>query len=157
MRKIEYIVIHCSASKETSNYSFEQLIKDHKKRGFRTCGYHYYIRKDGTRYIGRHMDDVGAHVKGYNHNSIGICYEGGLDYKGRPKDTRTEEQKNEMLYTMLEVLTALKTYQPDVKVKIVGHRDLSPDVDGDGVVEPQEWLKQCPCFEAIPEFKSVKV
>jgi N-acetyl-anhydromuramyl-L-alanine amidase AmpD len=57
----------------------------------------------------------------------------------------------------LEVLTILKKKQPDVKVRIVGHRDLSPDLDKDGVVEPHEWVKLCPCFNAEPEYKGIKV
>jgi N-acetylmuramoyl-L-alanine amidase len=159
MRKIDLIVIHCSASKETSNYTFEQLRKDHKARGFRDCGYHFYIKRDGTRFLGREMSEIGAHVGdvGKNANSLGICYEGGLDRNGKAKDTRTVEQKEEILATILEVMTKLKVVQPDVKIKIVGHRDLSPDKDQDGVVEPHEWVKLCPCFDAIPEYKNIKV
>jgi N-acetylmuramoyl-L-alanine amidase len=159
MRKIDLIVIHCSASREDKDYTFEQLLKDHKARGFRTCGYHFFIRKDGIRHIGRPIEEIGAHVGdvGKNSNSIGICYEGGLDKKLKAKDTRTEEQKAEILATILEILTKLKAIQPDVKIKIVGHRDLSPDLDGDGVVEPKEWVKMCPCFDATTEYKHVKV
>lgn len=158
MRKIDLIVIHCSATKETQNYTFDQLRRDHKARGFRDCGYHFYIRRDGTRFIGRYLDQIGAHVGdvGKNANSIGICYEGGLDKNGKAKDTRTEAQKEELLNTILEVLTILKKKQPDIKIRIVGHRDLSPDLDGDGVVEPNEWVKLCPCFNAEPEYKGVK-
>jgi N-acetyl-anhydromuramyl-L-alanine amidase AmpD len=157
MRKIDLIVLHCSASPETVNYTFEQLTKDHKARGFTKCGYHYYIKRDGTRYIGRPIEEIGAHVGDLhkNQNSIGICYEGGLDKNKKAKDTRTEEQKAEILATILEVLAKLKTIQPNVKVKIMGHRDLSPDKDGDGVVEPHEFVKMCPCFNAVPEYKEI--
>lgn len=159
MRKIDLIVIHCSATKETQNYTFDQLRRDHKARGFRDCGYHFYIRKDGTRFLGRELRAIGAHVGDVkkNSNSIGICYEGGLDKNGKAKDTRTEAQKEEILNTILEILTVLKAKQPGVEVKIVGHRDLSPDLDQDGVVEPHEWVKLCPCFNAIPEYKDIKV
>lgn len=159
MRKIDLIVIHCSASKETTNYTFEQLRRDHKARGFRDCGYHFYIKRDGTRFLGRELAEIGAHVGdvGKNSNSIGICYEGGLDRNGKAKDTRTPEQKEELLATILEVMTRLKKIQPDVKIKIMGHRDLSPDLDKDGVVEPHEWVKLCPCFNAIPEYAQIRV
>lgn len=159
MRKIDLFVIHCSASSENRDYTFEQLIKDHQARGFETCGYHFYIRKDGTRFIGRPLEKIGAHVGDVhkNSNSIGICYEGGLDVKLKAKDTRTEEQKAEILSTILEVMTKLKPLQPDTKIKIVGHRDLSPDLDGDGVVEPHEWVKMCPCFDATKEYKDLRV
>jgi len=155
-RKIDLIVIHCTATREDVDYTFDQLVKDHKARGFRTCGYHFYIRKDGTRHIGRTIDEVGAHVSGFNSRSVGISYEGGLDSKGKAKDTRTDEQKVEIVNTILEVLAAIDKSGQDVKkVKIVGHRDLSPDLDGDGVVEPHEWVKMCPCFDAIPEYENM--
>lgn len=158
MRPIDLIVIHCSASREDRDYTFEQLAKDHKARGFRTVGYHYFIRKDGTRYTGRPIAEIGAHVGDLNKNSnsIGICYEGGVDSKLKAKDTRTEEQKAELLATILEVLYYLKRNGQDIsKIRIAGHRDLSPDLDKDGVVEPHEWVKQCPCFDATKEYKNI--
>lgn len=147
-RKVTLIVIHCSASKETVDYSFEQCIKDHKARGFRMCGYHRFISKDGTIHVGREFDVMGAHVANHNKNSIGICYEGGLDKNGKPKDTRTEAQKQAILKVICEALD----YGDGHVRKIVGHRDLSPDLNGNGIVEPNEWVKSCPCFEAIPEY-----
>lgn len=158
MRKINLIVIHCSATRVTQNYTFDQLTKDHKKRKFRKAGYHFYIRKDGSRFIGRELDEIGAHIGdvGKNADSLGICYEGGYSKDFKPADTRTEEQKAEILATILEVLSKLKAAGQDVAgIRIVGHRDLSPDRDGDGVVEPHEWVKYCPCFDAIPEYKNV--
>jgi N-acetyl-anhydromuramyl-L-alanine amidase AmpD len=151
-------VIHCSASPETVNYSFKQLIKDHQLRGFETCGYHYYIQKDGTRHVGRPYNKIGAHVGdlGMNAYSIGICYEGGLDAKKKPKDTRTEAQKDMILKTILEVLgDVARAGYPTKTVRIAGHRDLSPDKNHNGIVEPNEWVKQCPCFDAEKEYKGL--
>lgn len=147
-RKVDLIVIHCSASKETVNYTFDQCKKDHAARGFKQCGYHRFISKDGTIHIGRPFDMIGSHVAGSNAHSIGICYEGGLDAKGKAKDTRTEAQKEAIEKCIREAIA----YAGKVK-RITGHRDLSPDLDGDGVVEPNEWVKQCPCFNAEPEYK----
>lgn len=147
-RTVNKIVIHCSASPENVNYTFEQCIKDHKARGFKKCGYHRFISKDGTIHIGRHFDEIGAHAgNGQNAKTIGICYEGGLDSKKKAKDTRTQEQKAAMIQCIKEAIA-----YGQIK-SIVGHRDLSPDIDGDGIVEPQEWIKMCPCFEVIPEYK----
>jgi N-acetylmuramoyl-L-alanine amidase len=148
MRKINRIVIHCSATKVTDDYTPEKLLKDHLARGFRTYGYHYYIRKDGTLVPMRPLSEMGAHAEGYNTNSIGICYEGGLDSAGKPADTRTEEQKRSML-ELLEELTGTYPIQ-----HLNGHRDLSPDTDGNGIVEPKEWTKQCPCFDVEEAFKN---
>ena len=166
LKDINTIVIHCSATKEDVDYPVEQLLRDHKARGFTTCGYHVYIRKDGSRYNGRPFTMVGAHAgAGHNTNSIGICYEGGLSAKSVitktvrkeiPKDTRTEEQKITMLDAIFDVLRAVKEAGGNVKaIRIIGHRDLSPDLNGNGIVEPSEWIKSCPCFEAKEEFQDI--
>ena len=136
-RKINMIVLHCSATRENQNFTIEQLEACHKARGFRTIGYHFYITKDGTLYPGRPESQIGAHAKGYNAHSIGICYEGGLDAHGRSKDTRTEAQK----ITMEELLRSLLVDYPDAE--IVGHRDL-PDVH-----------KDCPCFDTKAWLKEI--
>jgi len=150
-REVDLIVIHCSASKETVDYTFEQCIRDHRARGFHTCGYHRFISKDGTVHFGRDFDHVGAHVAGHNGHSIGICYEGGCDKNGKAKDTRTEEQK----IALIQVITEAVLWAEGNITRICGHRDMSPDKDGDGVVEPHEWVKACPCFDASPEYYSL--
>ena len=145
MRKIDTIVIHCSATRADQPLSAAELDRMHRKRGFDGCGYHYYIRRDGQICTMRPVERMGAHAKGYNRTSIGICYEGGLDTEGMAADTRTERQKHS-LRVLVRVLVA------DFPIrKIVGHRDLSPDADHDGVVEPEEWVKQCPCFDVSAE------
>lgn len=125
---VRFIVIHCTATRADRDYTVEQLLKDHKARGFRTIGYHFYIRKSGEVSQHRRLLEVGAHAKGYNRCSVGVCYEGGLDSRGAPADTRTPEQKA----ALRELVTKLNTLFPDALV--VGHRDL-PGVK-----------KACPCF-----------
>lgn len=78
----------------------------------------------------------------YNANSIGICYEGGLDCRGHPADTRTPEQKASLRLLVHQ----LRERFPGCRV--CGHRDLSPDLNRNGEIEPEEWIKTCPCFEA---------
>ena len=151
MREVDLIVIHCSASKETVNYTFDQCIKDHRARGFHTCGYHRFISRDGTIHVGRDFGTIGAHVAGHNSRSIGICYEGGLDKHGEAKDTRTDAQKE----SLIKCITAAVLYGEGKITRICGHRDLSPDRNGNGVVEPNEWVKECPCLDAEPEYKSL--
>ena len=82
MRKINYIVVHCSATREGHVLTPEALESEHRRRGFRTTGYHYYIRRDGTGLGTRSLELPGAHCRGHNKYSIGICYEGGLDARG---------------------------------------------------------------------------
>lgn len=79
MRKIDLIVIHCSATRADRSLTPDDLETQHRRRGFNGTGYHYYIRKDGTVHLTRPIERIGAHVKGFNLNSVGICYEGGLD------------------------------------------------------------------------------
>lgn len=143
MRKIDLIVIHCSATREDRSYTELQLETDHRSRGFKGTGYHFYIRKDGRIVTTRPLKQIGAHARGFNAHSIGICYEGGLDTHGKPKDTRTEWQKHS-LRVLVKVLLA--DYPGS---RVCGHRDLSPDLNGNGIVEPEEWMKQCPCFEVV--------
>jgi len=137
-RNISLIVLHCSATRENQNFTVEQLEACHKARGFDGIGYHYYITKDGTLYPCRSEERMGAHAKGFNAHSIGICYEGGLDEHGRSKDTRTEAQK----VTLEELLKSLCTDYPDAE--ILGHRDL-PGVH-----------KDCPCFDTRKWLKEIK-
>jgi len=132
---VRFLVLHCSATRCNQNYTVEQLMRDHKKRGFRAIGYHFYIRRDGTMTQHRRLLEVGAHARPYNRCSIGICYEGGLDEHGKPKNTLTQEQY-EKLKELFEVL-----HQLFPKAKVVGHRDL-----------PGTTPKDCPCLDAAKLF-----
>ena len=118
MRRIDLIVIHCTASRPSQSISLEQLDKMHKARGWKCCGYHYYITRDGQLYQGRPEEMVGAHARHYNAHSIGVCYEGGLDEKGRAADTRTLAQKA----ALIALLRSLKIDYPDAE--IMGHCEL---------------------------------
>jgi N-acetyl-anhydromuramyl-L-alanine amidase AmpD len=149
MRDIDYIVVHCSATSFGKDLDVEDIDRMHKRRGWSGVGYNYVVKLDGTIQNGRPLEKIPAHVKGFNHNSIGICYIGGLDENGKPSDTRTDKQKEALLFKLL-TLKRLFPY-----AKIVGHRDLSPDKDGDGVVERHEWLKSCPCFNASEEYADI--
>ena len=150
MRTITLIILHCSATRTTQRYSFHQCKADHLQRGWKDIGYHYYITRDGQVHEGRPLWQVGAHCKNHNQHSIGICYEGGLDAMGEPCDTRTKAQRQSMR-ALLEHLTGL--YPSAI---IMGHRDLSPDTDGNGRVDPDEWQKQCPCFDALWDYADLE-
>ena len=150
MRTITLIVLHCSATRTTQSYTFERCRADHLRRGWKDIGYHYYITRDGVVHEGRPLEQVGAHCSGHNRHSIGVCYEGGLDAAGNACDTRTRAQC-QSLRTLLKSLTARFP-----RAIIMGHRDLSPDLNGDGRITPEEWQKQCPCFDAIWDYESLE-
>lgn len=147
MRTITLIIIHCSATRCDRRYTFEQCRRDHiRNNHWRDIGYHYYIERDGTVFNGRSESAIGAHCKNHNAHSIGVCYEGGLDAYGRPADTRTGAQKE----SLLALLHTLRRRYP--RALVLGHRDLSPDLDGNGLITPNEYVKQCPCFDAGREY-----
>lgn len=129
-RKIDLIVIHCSDTRPSQDFTIEKLAACHKARGFGEWpGYHVYIRRDGTLYYCRPVSVKGCHVSGHNQYSIGVCYEGGHSDSPEYKyeDNRTAEQ----LVVMAEVLQVLKACYPEARV--VGHNELA--------------RKACPCFD----------
>ena len=136
MRKIDLIVIHCSATREDRPFTEHDLDTAHRLRGFDGIGYHFYVTRNGKIHCGRPLEKIGAHCLNHNRHSIGICYEGGLDAKGRPSDTRTLEQKA----SLLALLRELKRIFP--RALIVGHHDLNP-------------IKPCPCFNAEREYRGL--
>lgn len=143
-RRITLIVIHCSCSRCDRRYTFEQCRRDHIQHNHWTdIGYHWYIELDGSVHTGRPEHLQGAHVKFHNAHSLGICYEGGLDAQGRPADTRTPAQKE----ALRQLIAQLRLRYP--RALVLGHRDLSPDLNGDGHITPNEWVKECPCFDVV--------
>ena len=147
MRTIRLAVIHCSATPRSMDIGAKEIRLWHVDlNGWSDIGYHYIIRLDGTVEYGRPIERIGAHVKGRNKDSIGIVYVGGVDEDLNPMDTRTECQKEQLV----ALLKMLKKDHPGIE--IMGHRDLSPDLDGDGEIEEHEWLKDCPSFDAKSEY-----
>lgn len=132
MRNISAIIVHCSATMLSQDISVETIREWHKLRGYNDIGYHFYITKDGKIHKGRDVEKIGAHARGHNANTIGICYEGGLDENMKPKDTRTLEQ----LLSMNRLIFWL-AWKYDIK-NIFGH-DMVSD-------------KSCPCFDAHKEY-----
>lgn len=147
MKTIDTIIIHCSATREGWDIRAKDIDKWHKERDFAMIGYHYVIDLDGKVEVGRPLTMTGAHCKGWNDHSIGICYVGGLDIFGNSKDTRTPAQKK----SMSELVQNLMDTYPTI-VRVLGHRDTSPDLNGDGKITPNEWIKDCPCFDVQAEF-----
>lgn len=159
MRPVTLIVIHCSASPNGdplfraspgggATITPAQIIDGwHGQRGFKRAeaarerhnpelahiGYHWLIYRNGAIASGRSLEEVGAHVQGFNQKSVGICLVG--------TDRYTPEQ-----WVSLKLLVeAMGRKYPQARV--VGHRDLSPDQNRNGIVEPSEWLKTCPGFD----------
>lgn len=148
--QIKYIVIHCSATLPEPHIDIVDIDQWHKARGWRKVGYQYVIPTDGRIQGGRALNEVGAHTKGHNAVSWGICLIGGVDEHGKPTNNFTREQ----FASLRMLLASLRQIAPQAET--LGHRDLSPDVDGDGVISRWEWLKDCPCFD-VREWLSMEV
>lgn len=128
MREINRIILHCSATPEGKDFTVADIDRWHKARGWQGIGYHYVVYRDGTVHNGRDIAVAGAHTSGYNKNSIGVCYIGGVAADGKtPKDTRTAEQR----VALRELVERLKKQFP--KATIHGHYEFAP--------------KACPSFK----------
>ena len=139
-RRINEIIIHCTATPEYKHYTVSDIRKWHTTpiskggRGWSDIGYHYIVYLDGTVMEGRDVDIAGAHCVGHNSHSIGVCYVGGIDRDTKEaKDTRTELQKNALLNLLMDLKKLYKN------VSIYGHRDFAN--------------KACPSFDATKEYR----
>lgn len=139
----KYIVAHCSATQPHADIGADDIDEWHRAppRNWRAIGYHYVIRQDGRIESGRPVDEQGAHAYGHNHESVGVCLVGGIDRNGKAAMTFSVDQ----LASLRTIVDFLRAMYPDAQV--LGHRDLSPDRDGDGRIERGEWLKDCPCLD----------
>jgi|TARA_R100000081_G_scaffold64810_1_gene33087 N-acetylmuramoyl-L-alanine amidase len=136
MREINKIIVHCSATREGENFEVAEIRKWHLARGFSDIGYHFYIDLYGEIHKGRDIAKIGAHCKGHNRNSIGICYCGGVEADGKtPKDTRYDCQKE----SLIAVLRTLKAMYPNAVIH--SHNDFAN--------------KACPSFNATKEYENI--
>lgn len=147
MRNIKYIAVHCTASSQHA--TIKELLLEFKRKGWSKPGYHYIVDVSGKVFNTLSEDEVSNGVKGFNSNLINVAYLGGIDAKGKPVDNRTEEQKKSLLL----LLKALKKKYPNAIIQ--GHRDFSPDTNKNGIVDPWERIKACPCFDAKVEYKNL--
>lgn len=135
MRKINSIIIHCSATPEGKDFTVQDIDRWHRQRGWKCIGYHYVIYRDGSVHEGRPVEQIGAHTVGHNAESIGICYIGGVDAEGKPKDTRTPQQKE----ALAKLVAELRRKHNISGLHIYGHCEFA--------------AKACPCFDVKKEFR----
>lgn len=147
MRSIKRIFVHCTAGSQKQ--TIEDLKKEFKNKGWKNPGYHYVIMPDGTTRQLLGEEKVSNGVKNYNSTAINVAYVGGIDGNGKSVDNRTAEQKK----SLIDLLKILRKRYPDAQ--ILGHRDISPDTNHNGKVDTWERIKDCPCFDAIPEYKDI--
>lgn len=131
--EVKLLIVHCSATRSDREYSVKKLIDDAIER-FGQPSYHWYVRRNGNLIPLLPENVRGVHARNYNHCSIGICYEGGINPEGKNADTRTPAQKQ----TLYELLKLLRRDYP--QARIIGHREL-PHV-----------AKDCPCYKPSTEY-----
>tara|TARA_R100001509_G_scaffold164337_1_gene141542 strand:- start:646 stop:1059 length:414 start_codon:yes stop_codon:yes gene_type:complete len=133
MRDLNRIILHCSATREGKDFSVDTIRDWHVNgRGWSDIGYHWVIRLDGSIEVGRPLEKSGAHTKGHNKDSVGVCYIGGCDADGKPKDTMNPEQ--EKAWRM--IVLSLRTLYGDLTIH--GHNEFAN--------------KACPSFTVKEKF-----
>ncbi len=140
MRKdTKYIIIHCTATKPSMDIGLEEVDKWHRARGFLSCGYHKIIRRDGTVEQGRADDEVGAHCRGRNHDSISVSMVGGVTEENVEiwEDNFTSPQWT----TLKKLITDLHNKYPEAE--ICGHYKFSD-------------TKKCPSFD-VEEWSKIEL
>lgn len=137
MRDIERIIIHCSATPPKRDVTADDIRQWHLARGWADIGYHYVVRLDGTVESGRPITRQGAHARGHNKDSIGICYIGGIGSNGVAKNTMTWDQR----ISIKQLCRALRRVL-NKPLQLHGHNEFS--------------AKACPSFEVGTEFKELR-
>lgn len=134
MRKIDKIILHCSANGPNSKIGVKEIRDYHVKvRGWKDIGYHYVIKRDGMLETGRPIEQAGAHCTGYNANSVGICLVGGIDNDGLPQDNFTQPQFDKLA----QLIRSLRRNYPDATIH--GHNEFAN--------------KACPVFNVMDFLK----
>lgn len=137
MREIKYLVIHCSATKSTMDIGAKEIKSWHVGGNKWTdIGYHHVIRRNGVIEAGRPIEKPGAHVSGFNSNSIGICLVGGVDAKGKPEENYTGDQWS----SLKKLVTEYHARYP--KAEILGHRDFAGVKKACPVFDTKAWVKK---------------
>ena len=179
-RIINLIVVHCSATPDWNSLftrgeggvlvrtPVQEIDAWHVKRGFHRAsqarlrfnptlsaiGYHLVIYRNGAIATGRAFDEVGAHARGNNARSIGICMIGIERFSAKQWASLANVVADieRAFKRRIVMLDADESADEGGIIRICGHRDLSPDADGDGTVEPREWTKTCPGFDVSTWF-----
>lgn len=125
--RTEEIIIHCAATRPSQDVDAREIDRWHRQKGWLKIGYHFFIKRDGSIEIGRDISDVGAHARGHNSHSVGVCMAGGINDDGEPESNFTDAQ-----WAMLDLLVdGLLAKYPDAR--IIGHNEVAD--------------KACPSFD----------
>lgn len=119
-RPLQEIIVHCSATRPSQDIGAAEIRKWHLERGFNDIGYHYVIRRDGTVEKGRALNVVGAHCKGHNAYSIGICLVGGIPEKAENANVGEVNYTDAQYHALKDLITMLRVTYPSI-MKLSSH------------------------------------
>lgn len=135
MRKIDEIILHCTATPADMIVTVAMVDAWHRQRKYDGIGYHFLVQQDGRILQGRSLVLAGAHCKDHNDYSIGIAYVGGLHPENyAPADTRTVAQRSALRVLLQKLLQEFPI------TKISGHYQYA--------------AKACPCFD-VSEYQNL--
>jgi N-acetylmuramoyl-L-alanine amidase len=133
VRKLDRIILHCTATPEGRHVDVDTIRVWHKARGWSDVGYHFVIYIDGSVHAGRAVEKTGAHVSGHNATTIGVVYVGGTDAAGKAKDTMNAAQETAFVNLVKHLRDQ---YGP---LTLHGHNEYA--------------AKACPSFKVKDKFK----
>lgn len=132
MLSVDWIVVHCAATPKDRDIGVVEIRDWHLKQGWADIGYHYVIRRNGVIEKGRPENRPGAHVRGINHQSLGICLVGG---SGSNPNIAENNFTRHQFNSLRDLVAELESRYPNAPV--IGHRDV-PGV-----------AKACPSFDVM--------
>lgn len=116
MAKISRIIVHCSDTPDSRDDIDVKTIREWhvRDRGWKDIGYHYVVCRDGTMQAGRKEngdqfltgDEIGAHTKGHNHDSLSICWVG--------RNRMSVEQEKAFYYWLVVLARVHKLHASDI-------------------------------------------
>tara|TARA_R110000744_G_scaffold185884_1_gene305261 strand:- start:4430 stop:4894 length:465 start_codon:yes stop_codon:yes gene_type:complete len=135
-RLVNKVIVHCSATPPTMDIGVKEMRQWHTSppNNWSDIGYHLVIRRDGEIEDGRDIERTGAHTRGKNKGSIGICMVGGVDSNMEAEDNFTEKQWRSLRALLLICHADYK------KATIHGHNEFA--------------AKACPSFDVQHELKN---
>lgn len=132
-----HIVVHSAATRARQvEVDRDWIDRVHRKRGFLTIGYHYVIKRDGTVEVGRAEDEVGAHCRGSNSSSIGICMAGGVAEDGKTPERNFTSDQYAALYALI---VGIKERWGNLIV--AGHRDMPGQATACPSFDVSDWYE----------------
>lgn len=148
LNRVTHVVIHTAATANGADISADTIRQDHiRSRGWSDIGYHWVVRKDGRVELGRPETEVGAHVEGFNAQSIGVCFAGNGDL-----EDLTDAQKAAGAKLVAEILRRhdlTDEFRRNPR-RVIGHREINDLITCGVAKHAKHTGKSCPGNKVSP-------